>query len=171
MSAPEAPELCAACTNGWAELPRSSHSPSQKQRDHLAEHPHPSTVAPGLREAPVLSLPPGEGAPSMSGAPGTHLGTTALLPGEAAASGSDAGRACRAGAQGGWQVPAGLRGTQGTVWAHLGHDRGRLRSGEARPPWLHGTPPPGHSNEQDLCFHSVPPRRALGTRSGPVRLL
>ena len=107
----------------------------------------------------------------MSGAPGTHLGTTALLPGEAAASGSDAGRACRAGAQGGWQVPAGLRGTQGTVWARLGHDRGRLRSGEARPPWLHGTPPPGHSNEQDLCFHSVPPRRALGTRSGPVRLL
>lgn len=121
MSAPEAPELCAACTNGWAELPRSSHSPSQKQRDQLAEHPHPSTVPPGLREAPVLSLPPGEVAPSMLGGPGTHLGTNALLLGEAAASGSDAGRACRAGAQGGWQVPAGLRGTQGTVWVHLGH--------------------------------------------------
>lgn len=128
VSVPEALELCATCTNGWAELPRSSHSPSQKQRDQLAEHPHPSTVPPGLREAPVLSFPPGEGAPFMLGAPGTHLGTTALLQGEAAAFGSDAGRACRAGAQGsrqrGWQVPAGLRGTQGTAWARLGAGSG-----------------------------------------------
>ena len=39
------------------------------------------------------------------------------------------------------------------------------------PTRLHCTLPAGYSNEQDLCFHWIPPRRALGTWSGPVRLL
>lgn len=185
VSVPEALELCATCTNGWAELPRSSHSPSQKQRDQLAEHPHPSTVPPGLREAPVLSFPPGEGAPFMLGAPGTHLGTTALLQGEAAAFGSDAGRACRAGAQGGrqrgWQVPAGLRGTQGTAWARLGHAWGLAQAWgglphvaalhttswplqRARPvlPLGSTTQSPGHS----IRTGQTAQRRNLGHRGG-----
>ena len=148
---------------------QSSHSPCQKQREHC----HPSTVPPGLREAPASSSHPGKtGLPPGLG-PQAHTWAVLLSSwgGGAVTSSSEAGQGCRAWAQGGWQrgwqVPAGLRGGQGTAWACLGAGSGVRRLAHApaldTPCWPLQRARP--------CFHWIPPRRALGAWSGPARLL
>lgn len=148
---------------------QSSHSPCQKQREHC----HPSTVPPGLREAPASSSHPGKtGLPPGRG-PQAHTWAALLSSwgGGAVTSCSEAGLGCRAWAQGGrqrgWQVPAGLRGAQGTVWACLGAGSGVRRLAHApaldTPCWPLQRARP--------CFPWIPPRRVLGAWSGLARLL